>query len=105
MAKPQTVSRCGAWRLDEVQVEPAPPTKLAASPAMAVRLRGYEGEITATVRVSREGYVPPAARLRMRIGPCLFTADIPARRLDELETDAAVVSVQPASRLELPETR
>ena len=41
----------------------------------------------------------------MRIGPCVFTADIPAARLAELEADAAVVSIQPAARLDPPETR
>ncbi len=106
MAKPQTVSRrAGTWQLDEPRAAAAPPAKLTLPPAAAARLRTLDGDVAATVRVSQAGYVPPAARLRMRIGPCLFTADIPAARLGELEADSAVVSIQPSSRLELPETR
>lgn len=99
MAEPQQARRCGTWQLDEA----APPTKLAASPALAERLRrDCVGEFAATVRVGRADYVPEGARLRMRLGPCLFTADIPLERLAELEADADVVSIQPASRLGLP---
>ena len=105
MAKPQTLGRCGAWQLGAAEIEAVAPAKLAASPAQAARLGEHEGAFTATVAVSRPDYVPPAARLRMRIGPCLFTAEIPVARLNELEADEAVVSIQPASRLELPETR
>jgi hypothetical protein len=106
MAKPQPANRCGAWRLEAPEIEAAAPTaKLAAAPAVAARLRGRAGDVTAAVRVARAGYVPPAARLRMRIGPCLFTADIPVARLAELEADAAVISIQPASRLDSAEGR
>lgn len=105
MAKPQPASRYGAWHLGPPEIEAAPSAKLTAPPAVAARLRACVGDIAATVRVARAGYVPAAARLRMRIGPCVFTADIPAARLAELEDDAAVVSIQPAARLDPPETR
>lgn len=105
MAKAQRAERFGTWELDEPHGDATPSGKLATPPAVAARLQGCAGDIAATVKVTRAGYVPAAARLRMRIGPCLFTADIPAARLAEVEADAAVISIQPASRLSPPETR
>jgi hypothetical protein len=98
-----TKPQAATWQLDEPQAAASASGKLALTPALAARLRGCSGDIAATVKVAEAGYVPAAARLRMRIGPCLFTADIPAARLAELEADAAVISIQPASRLRSPE--
>lgn len=94
------VKRSGRHRLGEVELQERPRSKLVGSAGCLIRLEKGSGDFAATVRVSEAGYVPPATTLRTRIGPCLFTASIPAARLAELEADPAVVSIQPAERLE-----
>src|SRR5262249_55306551 len=55
--------------------------------------------LLAIVKVRRDGYVPPGVTVRARLGPTLFTAELPAATLAPLEADPLVESIAPAQRL------
>jgi hypothetical protein len=86
----------GGRRLGPFEREAVAGAKISGPPSLLARLRGLQGNISATVRVNVAGYVPRGLTLRARIDPTLFTADVPVARLPELEADSAVVAVQPA---------
>lgn len=66
--------------------------------------RGQTGTLAVIVKVQTPGHVPAAALLRSRIDDTLFTADIDATRLAELEADPDVLAISPATRI-LPAAR
>lgn len=73
-------------KLSELErVESAPPSVLKAAAS---------GErITAIIQVKEPNYVPEQVRVRARIDPLLFTADLTIDLLGELEADRKVQSV------------
>jgi hypothetical protein len=58
-----------------------------------------ESFLVATVKVAKEGYVPSRVEVRTWISPLIFTANIPREILDRLESDPAVVSIEPVYKL------
>jgi hypothetical protein len=64
-------------------------------------LRGLDREepLVATVKVSKEGYVPTGVEVRTWIAPSIFTANIPRDVLEQLEQDPAVVAIEPVYNL------
>lgn len=65
----------------------------------ALRELNQEAFLVATVKVSKEGYVPSGIEVRTWVSPLIFTANIPRAILDRLERDAAVVSIEPVYKL------
>lgn len=55
--------------------------------------------LVATVKVSKEGYVPSGVEIRARISPSLFTAKIPWDVLPQLEQDPTVLAIEPSYNL------
>ena len=55
--------------------------------------------LVATVKVAKEGYVPSGIEVRTWVSPLIFTATIPCEILDRLESDPAVVSIEPVYKL------
>lgn len=68
---------------------------------LAARLAevGDDETLACIIRVSEPGYVPEGVARRARISPTLFTATLSRRRLEALETDPLVVSVELSRRL------
>lgn len=64
-------------------------------------LRGLDPEVplVATVRVTTAGYIPAGIEVRTWIGSFIFTANIPHDRLEQLEQDPGVVSIEPVHPL------
>ncbi len=58
-----------------------------------------EAFLVATVKVAKEGYVPSGVEIRTRVSSLIFTAKIPREILGRLESDSAVVSIEPAYKL------
>lgn len=58
-----------------------------------------EDFLVATVKVVKEGYIPPGIEVRTWISPSIFTANIPREILERLDDDPAVVSIEPAYKL------
>jgi hypothetical protein len=77
-------------RIDDLK--PADPEEVAPT-----------GTVQVIVKVREAGYVPPAVTLRARIDDCLFTADVPAENLHQLETNPRVVSVAANKKLRIVE--
>jgi hypothetical protein len=65
---------------------------------------GDDEALTGVVKVTEPGYVPEGVARRATISPTLFTADLSRRRLEELEHDPRVVSVELSRRLGTTET-
>lgn len=61
------------------------------------------GTVQVIVKVRKAGYVPPAVTLRARIDEYLFTADVPADELRQLERNPQVVSVAANKKLRIIE--
>lgn len=61
--------------------------------------RGQTGTLAVIVKVQTPGHVPQAAQLRARIDDTLFTADVEAARLAEVEADPDVLAISPATRI------
>ncbi len=61
--------------------------------------RSPDEAISAIFKVSEPDYVPPGIKLRGRIDAVMFTGEVPARRLREVESDPRVVSVTPSKTL------
>lgn len=59
----------------------------------------HQEPLMATVKVSQAGYVPSGVQVRTWISPSIFTANIPAEILDQLQNDPAVVAIEPAYKL------
>jgi hypothetical protein len=80
---------------------------------MAIRIEdltpGDPGQATPTgvvqviLKVRKAGYVPPAVKLRARIDEHIFTADVPAEELSQLERNPEVVSVAANRKLQIIE--
>jgi hypothetical protein len=58
-----------------------------------------EGELTAIVKVSEDGYVPEGITRRAQIADRIFTAELSSEQLRQLDDDPRVVSVEPSERL------
>jgi hypothetical protein len=58
-----------------------------------------EGDMTAIVKVSEDGYVPEGVRCRAQIADRIFTADLSPEQLRQLDDDPRVVSVEASERL------
>jgi hypothetical protein len=67
--------------------------------AEALRGLNREAPLVATVKVSKEGYVPSGVEVRTWIAPSIFTANIPLDVLERLENDPAVMAIEPVSNL------
>ncbi len=65
----------------------------------ALRKLDREEPLVATVKVSKEGYMPSGVEVRAWIGPSIFTANIPSEVLEQLEQDPAVVAIEPVYNL------
>ncbi|NCJ05427.1 hypothetical protein GS597_02640 [Synechococcales cyanobacterium C] len=65
----------------------------------ALRQLNQEAFLIATVKVVSEGYVPSGIEIRTWVTPLIFTANIPWEILDCLESDSAVVSIEPSYKL------
>lgn len=74
------------------------PSKLRLS-GETLRKLDREEPLVATVRVSREGYVPSGVEVRTRISPFIFTANISPEVLEKLGEDPAVVAIEPVYNL------
>lgn len=61
------------------------------------------GTVQVIVKVRDAGYVPPAAKLRARMDGHLFTADVLADALPQVERDPQVVSVSVNEKLRIIE--
>ena len=55
--------------------------------------------VRAIVKVNRPDYVPEGCEVRARVDATMFTAEFPAKRLDAIQADPAVVSVALAKPL------
>ena len=75
------------------QLEPATPGDEAD--------RSPDEAISAIFKVSEPDYVPPGIKVRGRIDAVMFTGEVPARRLREVESDPRVVSVTPSKTLRM----
>lgn len=64
-----------------------------------LRESNQEAFLVATVKVTKEGYIPCGIEVRTWVSPLIFTANIPREILDRLESDPAVVSIEPAYKL------
>jgi uncharacterized membrane protein YhiD involved in acid resistance len=64
-----------------------------------LRQLNQEAFLVATVKVAKEGYVPSGIEVRTWVSPLIFTANISREILDRLESDPAVVSIEPAYKL------
>jgi hypothetical protein len=73
-------------------LKPADPEKAAPT-----------GTVPVIIKVRKPNYVPPAATVRARIDEHLFTADIPADKLPQVERDPRVVSVAANKKLRIIE--
>jgi hypothetical protein len=58
-----------------------------------------EGDMTAIVKVSEDGYVPEGITRRAQIADRIFTAELSSEQLRQLDDDPRVVSVEPSERL------
>jgi len=58
-----------------------------------------DAPFAAIVKVRQPGYVPKGIVVRAQLGPTLFTADLTAGSLAQLEADPQVDSIAPAERL------
>lgn len=65
----------------------------------ALRALNREDFLVATVKVAKEGYVPPGIEVRTWINQSIFTGNIPREILERLDEDPAVVSIEPAYKL------
>ncbi len=65
----------------------------------ALRELNQEEPLVATVKVSKERYMPSGVEVRAWIGPSIFTANIPREVLEQLEQDPAVVAIEPVYNL------
>jgi hypothetical protein len=70
------------------------PRKLAGA-----RSEMPEGDLTAIVKVSEDGYVPEGVTRRAQIANRIFTAELSSDQLQQLDDDPRVVSVEPSERL------
>jgi hypothetical protein len=66
----------------------------------AASLPGDAETVAVIVKVAEPGYVPPGFRVRARIDERLFTAECDGASLRRVESDANVVSVSLARRLQ-----
>jgi hypothetical protein len=65
----------------------------------ALKALEQENFLVATIKVDRNGYIPPGIEIRTRISPLIFTANIPREMLKCLLDDPAVISIEPACEL------
>ena len=65
----------------------------------ALRSLNREDSLVATVKVAKEGYIPPGIEVHTWISSSIFTANIPREILERLDDDPAVVSIEPAYKL------
>jgi hypothetical protein len=70
------------------------PRKLAGA-----RSEMPDGDLTAIVKVSEDGYVPEGVTRRAQIADRIFTAELSSDQLQQLDDDPRVVSVEPSKRL------
>ncbi|MBA3314954.1 MAG: hypothetical protein H0T47_16910 [Planctomycetaceae bacterium] len=61
------------------------------------------GTVQVIVKVRNAGYVPPAVTIRARIDEHIFTADVPAGELPQLESNPQVVSIAANKKLRIIE--
>jgi len=52
--------------------------------------------VSVTVKVNKPGYVPKGVKVRSRIDEYFFTANTPAKNLNEMSNDPLIVSFSPA---------
>ena len=64
-----------------------------------LRELNQEASLVASIKVTKEGYVPSGIEVRTWVSPLIFTANIPRGILDRIESDPAVVSVESAYKL------
>ncbi len=67
--------------------------------AEALRKLERKEPLVATIKVAQQGYVPSGVKIRARISPLIFTANIPRQVLAQLEQDPAVVAIEPVYNL------
>ena len=65
----------------------------------SVRLADGEGLVEAIVKVNQPNYLPKNVKLRAQIGPQIFTCEISADQLSNLENDPQVVSIAVSKKL------
>ena len=80
--------------LGRLRLRNLPSRKLAG-----VRPDVPEENMTAIVKVSEDGYVPAGITRRAQIADRIFTADLTAEQLRQLDDDPLVVSVEPSEPL------
>ena len=66
--------------------------KLESAPPSVLEAVDKDQVITVIIQVKEPNYVPPQVQMRAQIDPTLFTAELPAARLNELEADPKVQS-------------
>lgn len=81
-----------------VEYVPSESSKLKLS-GEAFRELNQEAFLVATVKVTKERYVPSGVEIRTWISPLIFTANIPHEILERLEDDPAVVTIEPVYKL------
>lgn len=69
------------------------PHKLTGDVVRDAHGDAMRGRVAVIVKVSEPDYVPSNVKLRARVSPELFTADVDAATLGELERDSRVLSV------------
>ena len=101
IAAGRTVPKTDARRMLRTIVEASPASataerrKLRGPPSVLKgALDGRADGLLAIVTVAKDHHAPGAARVRSRLGPTLFTADVPAGSLHGLLADPDVVSVE-----------
>lgn len=67
--------------------------RVESAPPSVLKTAASSERITAIIQVKEPNYVPERVRVRARIDPLLFTADLPTDLLGELEADHRVQSV------------
>ena len=73
--------------------------KLELDTARQVRPDDGGDRVTAIIQVAEAGYVPAGVKVRARLGPQMFTAEVAAGDLEHLQNDAQVVSIGTAKRI------
>lgn len=73
--------------------------ELSGSTAAAAEQLHPDDVLTAILKVKRRNYVPKGVKLRARVDDLMFTAELPAGELKEVESDRNVESVAISKRL------
>ena len=77
-----------------LETEPQRGSKIRLTPAQAADYRARTEPVAVILKVAEPGYVPPGVAIRAWLGSSLLTADVPADRLDQLESDPLVLAIE-----------